>query len=76
MIYIPGSIITLSPDLSVLIAILLRVYWSAINGETLALIPPVPIPIIKIDAMKPPRPAPLLRKEGSDVRRRMRRPAI
>jgi hypothetical protein len=46
-------------------------YWSAIRGATLDLIPPVPIPMIKMAAMKPLIPAPFARDAGRAVTQRM-----
>lgn len=71
-----GSTITSSPDLRVL-----RIGWecwycSAHMGVTLALIPPVPRPIVTIAAMRPPRPALFRIAVGVDVETRITRPRV
>jgi len=72
-----GSMITRSPVFTiVLMAIFFLWYWSAIRGATLDLMPPVPIPMIRIAATKPPIPAPFSSEVGSDVKTRMSNPTM
>ena len=68
------------PEVGVLsswpMTICLLLYWSAIKGATLDLIPPVPRPMTMMATMKPPSPAPWSRAAGIDVQVRMIRPTM
>lgn len=75
-IVVGGSTITLSPDFKVLMKGVVFSYCSAIKGETLDLIPPVPRPMTIMAAMRPPKAAPFSMATGREVRNRMRLPTM
>ena len=71
-----GSWMTLSPLFKTLITGFVFGIWSAINGDTLDLTPPVPIPMIITAAIKPPKEAFLLATEGNEVMNKMKIPMM
>lgn len=65
---------TFSPDLSVFTKAFLNFTCSAIKGEILALMPPVPSPMIIMAAIKPPNAALCKIAVGSEVQTKMTSP--
>jgi hypothetical protein len=71
-----GSTITLAPFFNVLMNGLVVVICSAINGDTLLLMPPVPSPITIIATISPGTAAPLCTLHGRLVTNKITMPIM
>jgi hypothetical protein len=76
VIVMGGSTMTFFPDLVIRTNGFVSVYCSAIKAETLALMPPPPMPMKIMEMRRPGSAKPASINEGSDVTERIARPMM